>query len=182
MNASGHPATLRLARGDDAEAAELARVHVASWRTTYAGLVAQATLDALDVDAKAARRRAIFARRRGPEDGVTWLAHDHDGALVGFADVGPARDPDLPCSGELYAIYLLRSAQRRGIGARLLRAGVASLRDLGHTSLGVWVLDGNPARRFYEALGGRYVTTKTITIDGRDYQEHGLVWETLDGL
>ncbi len=34
----------------------------------------------------------------------------------------------------------------------------------GITSLLVWVLVGNPARRFYEAMGGLYLREKEIEI------------------
>lgn len=59
------PATVDDARG-------VAEVHVASWQAAYAGLIDQATLDALSVDAREAMwARWIFYERHG------WLA---DGA------------------------------------------------------------------------------------------------------
>ena len=69
--------------------------------------------------------------------------------------------------GELYAIYLLGEHQGRGIGRRFVELVVAWLREQGHESMRVWVLEGNPAQRFYERHG--FVATHRT--DGRGNEE-----------
>lgn len=56
---------------------------------------------------------------------------------------------------------------------------------LAHTgmhSLLVWVLAANPARGFYEALGGQHVHTQAIDIGGLLYEEVAYGWTDLSGL
>jgi hypothetical protein len=44
------------------------------------------------------------------------------------------------------------------------------------TALLLWVLAENPARRFYERLGGQPVSTKTVTIGGVPLTEVAYGW------
>ena len=131
-----------------ADAAAIARVHVATWRVAYAGLVPDAFLAGLSVPANASRWESLLAdpRRR------VWVAGGAEPS--GFAAAGPARDADLPeSSGELYALYVLPSAQRRGTGRALAEAALAWWEPTGR-SVSVWTLTDNAAARaFYAATG-----------------------------
>jgi hypothetical protein len=50
----------------------------------------------------------------------------------------------------------------------------------GFTSTGLWVLTGNgPARRFYEAMGGRAAESRIDTIGGLALDEISYVWDDL---
>src|SRR5256885_7375576 len=82
--------------------------------------------------------------------------------IVGFADGGPSRDRIGGLDGELYAIYLLERSQRRGVGRQLVGAVAARLLEAGLTAMSVWVLAGNPACGFYDALGGRQIGAKAV--------------------
>jgi ribosomal protein S18 acetylase RimI-like enzyme len=66
--------------------------------------------------------------------------------------------------------------QGRGIGRLLFEEVVRRLRAEGFDSMMLWVLAGNPARRFYERMGGKPVRTQTITI-GRELTEIGYGWD-----
>ena len=81
-----------------------------------------------------------------------------DGEIVGFVRAAPvkAKEPDpLGTEAEIFAIYLLAKVKRQGIGRRLMSGVFDHLRSQGFRSVGLWVLKENqPARRFYEALGG----------------------------
>jgi GNAT superfamily N-acetyltransferase len=138
-----------------ADAAEIARVHVASWRAAYRGLLPDRYLERLSVDDRAPTwRRRIDGRR--PGEAV--LVAGRGGAIVGFASAGPTRDRDAdPRSvGEVYAVYLTPEEWGRGAGRRLLERAVAALRDAGFAHAGLWVLETNAhARGFYEHLGWR---------------------------
>jgi len=81
--------------------------------------------------------------------------------------------------GELYAIYLLGEHQGRGIGRRFVELVVAWLREQGHESMRVWVLEGNPAQRFYERLGGKKVGIKVEDIGGHSVTEIAYGWDDL---
>jgi GNAT superfamily N-acetyltransferase len=58
------------------------------------------------------------------------------------------------CCGELYAIYLLPDAWRRGGGTALCMGALEALRHRGLNTVTLWVLRQNgPARAFYERMG-----------------------------
>src|SRR5262249_5639606 len=99
--------------------------------------------------------------------------------LVGFASGGPERTEDPEYAGELSAIYLLESHQRRGIGRRLVQAVVERLAQAGLHSMIVWVLAENPSRRFYEALGGELVRQDKIEIGGVIYDKVAYGWRDI---
>ena len=152
------PVTPRLAMLEDA--AQIARVHVASWRTTYSGLLPDRYLDAMDArDYEESWARTI----RDPFRRSVVFVAEEAGRVAGFASCGQERDGDARYDGELYAIYLLREAQRRGHGRALVEAAAAALALRGMTSMVVWVLRGNaPARAFYERLGGAYLRERPL--------------------
>jgi ribosomal protein S18 acetylase RimI-like enzyme len=148
---------VRLATLDDA--ADIARVHVASWRTTYRGML--------------------------PDDFLASLSEEHytepKGGIVGFASGGRERAGENTFAGELYAIYVLDSAQRLGHGRELVRAIAGALREMGLPDMIVWVLrDNAAARRFYERLGGIYVRAQPITIGSATLEEVSYGWRALD--
>lgn len=166
------PATLE-------DASAIARVHVAAWKTTYAGIVPQAYLDGLDPEA---RTRRWIANLSEPEQGVsrhTLVAQTAEEGIFGFASGGPNRNDDFAFDGELWAIYLLAACQGQGIGRQLVGAIAARLGTQGHRSMLVWVLRDNPARGFYQALGGKQLGEKTIDIGGVPLPEIAYGWSDL---
>jgi GNAT superfamily N-acetyltransferase len=170
---------LRRAVPDDAAA--IAEVQVASWHTTYRGLIADETLDGLSVAARTERWGDIL-RREGRVTVVAEAERDGGRGIVGFVEGGPNRiliPPFDAFSAEMNGLYLLASHQRLGLGRRLVRALSAALLELGHSSLIVWVLETNPARGFYERLGGRFVGAHEIAIDGRPYPDVAYGWDDI---
>ena len=111
---------------------------------------------------------------------LVFVAEDA-GKVVGFASGGRERAGETGYAGELYAIYLLEGAQRYGLGRELFRAVVEGLREMELADLIIWVLrDNQPARRFYERLGGVYVRTQPITIGQAALEEVSYGWRQLD--
>lgn len=158
------------------DAADIAAVHVACWREAYPGLVPDAVLEALDPSRRTDMWRAAIPRGRVfvATDGIE---------VVGFVDSGPQRHAGLPFDAEIYALYVLRRAQWRGLGRRLMKSAAIDLRRDGLASLSLWVLDGNaPARRFYEALGGRVRATRAEQHPAWTARETAYGWDDLAGL
>ena len=85
-------------------------------------------------------------------------------------------------SGELYAIYLLQTAQREGMGRRLVSAVARRLAESGHQSMMVWVLADNPSRGFYEKLGGNPIAEKLVEIAATQLVEVAYGWDDLTRL
>ena len=161
---------IRHAERSDAKG--IARVHVDSWKETYAGILPQEGLDDLGYRG----RENIW---KGLDPAFTFV-DEEDGEIVGFVSVGRERSNDPTFSGELYAIYLLRSHQGRGIGQALFLAGARALRDAGHPALLLWVLSGNPARAFYERLGGVFLRSQPIQFFGAELTEDALGWTDIE--
>jgi ribosomal protein S18 acetylase RimI-like enzyme len=138
------------------DAEELARVHVASWRETYRGLLADAFLARMSEPGFTRRFRRLLT---DPGDSITLVAADRHG-LVGYAQGGPSRRSAIPLANggeaEVATLYLLRQAQGQGLGARLMTETARALAAQGATSLMISVLRDNiRARGFYEHLGGQ---------------------------
>jgi ribosomal protein S18 acetylase RimI-like enzyme len=141
------------------DAGEIARIHVASWRTAYRGLIADAELDGLSVHERTAEWRDRL--RLGVE---TLIAVDA-GAIVGFCAL--RRDAEPPAEPvEIGALYLDPAVLRRGIGSRLMDETLARLRTAGDPAVTLWVLAGNArARAFYVRHG--------FELTGESDQWHG---------
>lgn len=160
------------------DAAAIARVHVATWRSAYRELLTADFLASLDQSQYEER----WARSLGDASARVYVAENADG-VVGFASGGPERAGEAGFSGELYAIYVLPDAQGRGHGRRLVQAVVAGVRELGLKDMIVWVLrDNAPARKFYERLGGMYVREQPITIGSVLLHEVSYGWRSLNDL
>jgi len=139
-----------------ADAAGIAAAHVASWESTYGDILPEAFLAARSESVRLAFWTDILAEN---EPAVfVFVACLEDGSVCGFASGG---------AGELYSLYLLDSAQGRGLGRRLAEA---VLEALGGRAL-VWVLEENPARGFYEHLGGMRVAEKQVDMGGEIFTE-----------
>ncbi|GAB1408432.1 GNAT family N-acetyltransferase [Thermomonas brevis] len=108
---------------------------------------------------------AFYRDALGERGYAAWLAEDADGAAVGYALAGPCALPHpqvQPGDMELKRIYLLKSAQNGGLGARLFDAVEAWLRANGPASIWIGVWSENfGAQRFYQRRGyekaGEYV-------------------------
>ena len=136
------------------DAAAIAKVHVDSWRTTYAGIVPDDFLTKLSYGQRERNWRNILSTPDSTE--FVYVAEDAEGSVIGFASGGPERSGDADYKGELYAIYLLDKYQHKGIGRQLTVAAARRLLQQGFRSMLVWVLAENPSRAFYEALGAEH--------------------------
>lgn len=151
--------TVRLAAPADAEAG--ARLHLACWRESYAGLVAPERLAAVTSD----EQRWVDAwREQLQPTNPRWLAVADD-ELIGFACAGPDRTENNLLGLEVYAIYVRQTWHGTGAGQTLLDVAVGDL------ACSVWVLEENPrAHAFYARNGFRP--------DGRrDYDDALAAWE-----
>jgi len=135
-----------------ADALELGRVHVTSWRETYPGLLPQAYLNRMSPKVHARRFHRDLMRAKAGE--VTLIAEGADGA-VGYANGSLLRGDGRRADAEVFTLYVVRKAQGAGVGRALLTACARVLRAEGAKSLMLFVLSRNlPARAFYERLGG----------------------------
>jgi len=168
---------MNLRAATEADAGQIARVHVLAWQEAYGGILPEEFLASLSVD----RRREMWQSQLadpGLASGIFVVA-SQEGHVVGFSSAGPARGEGLDSDGEVYAIYLLASHQRRGFGRALFHAAANSLYQLGLRSMLLWVLKDNPSRGFYEHLGGRVFREQSLEIGSNQYLEVAYGWPDL---
>ena len=159
-----------------ADADRIAHAHVASWRTTYQGIVSNEILANLSAEERARNWQRQLA---APQPGCFVYVAEQDGNIVGFSSSGPERSGDPTYKGEIYALYLVKECQRQGIGRMLVEASVISLLANGLESMLIWVLRDNPSRRFYEAVGGKFLREQEIEIRGQRLMEAAYGWDNL---
>lgn len=167
---------IRRANPDDAAA--IANVHIKSWRSTYCGLMPDAVLNDLSVERRTAFWRSVTERAKNQ---FVFVVED-ESQIVGFVNGGPPQEADPHYTAELYALYLLEAYQGYGYGKALFKATVKTFVERGHTGMLLWVLSTNPARGFYERLGGLHLKTKPIDIGGVTLTEDAYGWDDLPSL
>ena len=108
-----------------------------------------------------------------------FVAVDDEGQIVGFADGGSERSRDSSYDGELYAIYVLKEHQRKGIGKSLFHHVVSHLASNHFHAMLIWVLNDNPSRYFYESMGGQFIREQSIQIGEQQLRESAYGWRNL---
>jgi GNAT superfamily N-acetyltransferase len=154
----------------------IARAHTASWRTSYRGVLPDAVLDRIDVSQRAASWRKVI----GNPAVLTLVAYDTSQQdIVGLCDAGVSRGAHA-YAGEVYRMYFVHHARRHGLGREMFELVTAWLRSRDLASMVIWVLETNhPARRFYEAMGGRAASRAASSVSGFPVIELAYVWDTL---
>ncbi len=168
-------AIIRPARASDA--AGIARVYVDTWRDTYAGLIPVPAL----VGLSHRRLTQIWAEELArPASGqVVVIANDVASGIVGFGSCGKMRGDALPYKGEVFTLYVLPDFQGDGIGRRMLGRLFATLSARGMNSAVIWVLAANPARFFYQTMGGKLTAVREQRFWGVDLREWAYGWTDL---
>ena len=166
-------ALIREARIEDVDA--IARVHVQAWRETYRGLTPEALLAGLSVEQRAAMWTNVILKTA--EAPCLWVSEE-GGRIVGFGCVGKAHDLALGADGEILAINFLAEVKRRGLGTSLFQHLLGLFKQRGFASAGLWVLSTNePARRFYEVMGGQLGVPRSFDAEGTTLEETSYRWD-----
>jgi len=172
--------TIAVRRAATGDAPAIARVRIDSGRSTYRGLIPDAYLDAMQVEASTALWDRVLTA--GPNTTCVFVV-EHGTDIVGFACGAPLQPAKHGFDSELAAVYLRREFQRAGLGRRLVGAIVKAQRAQAATGLLTWVIAGNKgARAFYEGLGGELIVEQPFQWDGMDLVEAGYGWRDLSAL
>lgn len=152
MSVSVRPATLDDLSGVEAVARE-------TWLATYREYISEADIqDFLQANYSPERLRRSLDRL-----GAGFLVAVEGGQIVGYAMLSLDSDGH----AQLWSIYILPGAQRRGTGQRLWDAQLQHARTLQAGKLVLWVLEGNSAARtFYERQGARHTDNSEFTVGG----------------
>jgi GNAT superfamily N-acetyltransferase len=171
------PERVRIRGGRPDDAAAIARIHVETWRATYAGLVPDAYLVRMTEAGQAFQWERALCRARGLEDVL--VAEAGPSGVVGFGSCGRSRSRHLPFASEVFTLYVAGDHQDRGIGRRLLAGLFELCLGRGMNDALIWVLSGNPSRFFYEAMGGRPVAHQEEPFAGTMLSETAYAWRDL---
>jgi ribosomal protein S18 acetylase RimI-like enzyme len=165
----------KIRRAVPEDAATVGLVQVESWRKTYAGIVPDAYLAALDDEESAVKWKQYIQAGNM----LIFVVEDQWG-IFGFVSGGRLREPIEGYDAELYAIYLMPAGQRRGVGRELAQSLTEALLMEGFSSMIVWVLEQNLLGiSFYKRLGGIQIAQKTIDIGGTVLSELAFGWPVL---
>src|SRR6266545_3928292 len=162
---------IREATVEDSDA--LARVQLRSWRTAYANLLPADYLAHFTHAEQAQDWRDMLSDETHDP---LYVAESAAGEVVGYVLGRTEASWDGPYTSELVALHVLQPYQRQGIGRGLIAAVAAELKRQGHSALMLSVLAANPARAFYERLGGRLLGEKQVEI-----WEHTIAAEVVYG-
>ena len=108
------------------------------------------------------------------------MVAEAESQVVGFVSFGPTRTPQLPYSGEVYALYVAIDWQGQGLGRRLLATALDALAKEGHRGAMLWVLAANPSRFFYEAMGGERASERVERFAGAELEELAYGWPDVE--
>ena len=150
------------------DAGGIAGVHVRTWQSAYLGIVPDAYLRALSIDARTASWQANLTAA-SPE---VWVAEKH-AEVVGWIAFGKSRDADASAdTGEVEALYVLPAYWSTGVGRTLWEKAYLRLQARGFRRATLWVLADNArAIRFYSAAGFAPSLERAIEIGGKSLLE-----------
>lgn len=150
------------------DAADIAKVYVDTWRSTYAAILPHRPLLSMSRERQA--REWVWTIRNLAEAQPVIVAAEAVG-VVGFTSFGPSRPVNRPAGGrfagddganvgEIYTLYVRPEFQEQGVGRRLLTAAFEMMVARGYDRSFLWVLRDNPSRYFYERVGGKAVAER----------------------
>jgi L-amino acid N-acyltransferase YncA len=166
--------SVRFAKPDDADA--IARVYIEAWHDTYPAILSKQLLCAMTPKGQTARWRASI-KANGRERVL--IADDPKCGVIGMTSFGPSRDGELGFDGEVYTLYVDPAHFGCGVGRSLLTGAFDALRAREFSSCVIWAHAANPARFFYEALGGRLIAERTTRMMGDPVRETAFGWRKL---
>ena len=167
--------TVNYRRANFKDARGVAKVHVKSWRKSFAGIVPQKFLDNLTVE----KRERAFRQRFDEADYKMFVAETASDGIVGFADFGKARASEFDFEAELYAIYLSPEFQRKGIGENLFRLCQKEMIADRINSMYLMALAVSPYKSFYEKMGGEIVAKGNHFLALVEYETVIYGWKNL---
>lgn len=150
---------IKIRKANWEDCANLAKVQVDNYRLNYAGFLPQVYLQQFSYEEQEQDWKDWMITH--PED-VLVIAETENEEMVGYAlgKAGLTNITTYDC--ELTALHVSPKWQKKGIGRQLVREVASEFVNSGCKSMMLWVIDKNPARIFYERLGGQIVGEKTI--------------------
>lgn len=157
------------------DVANIAKVHVASWQSTYKGIINEKYLRNLSIE----QRTELWIKNIQNIDNTILVAVENN-QIVGFASGASARDDEYPSyDGDVTAIYFYKEFQGKGLGKRLIYKLFVKLKERGFKNAIVKVLADNHNKNFYEKLGAKRIDQSVIQIGEEKLTLLTFAWDEL---
>ena len=160
------------------DAAAVAKVHAASWKATYRGILPDTYLDTeVDVERADYWQSALDTRRYR----IVKLARV-SGEVAGL--IALHDDPeDEGYDFTIEHLHILPGYKGQGLGRYLMKSAAETAQAGGAENLCLWVFEENVAAiGFYERLGGMTDAHGTDKFAGGDAPDRRIGWHDLDKL
>ncbi|MBO5477407.1 MAG: GNAT family N-acetyltransferase [Clostridia bacterium] len=161
---------IRKARVEDA--LQIAIVNVYTWKTQYSGLMPE---DVIDNRVANVEQMAMKNKQRIIDDD-NYIVAEVDGTIVGFTRYAKSTYKDYENAGEIFALYLLKGFNGKGIGRKLFEAAKDELKRAGYNKMIIKCLKGNPTLDFYKYMGGKVIGEDKMIIDNAVLEEDVLMY------
>lgn len=129
----------------------IAHIVTVSWNETYKEIVDKTLLKNLKNNEN---ERVNNSVAKFDENDNNIFVLEVDKKIVGFINIGKTNYRNYSNCGEIYALYILNSFHGKGLGKKLVEAGIQELKKLNCDKMIIGCLEGNPSNKFYEHIGG----------------------------
>lgn len=178
---------VKIRKAEIKDVEEIVDVMYRTWRTTYSDIVNEKYLS--EREGKREVRISKMKDAINKQD-IEAIKTYHcvvldNGKVIGFAVYGRYREEDaysLKNAGEIYAIYILKEYQGKGIGKKLVNYVVTDLISEYYEKVVIWALKDNPSTNFYKKIGGDRRFTKNIEMGEQIVEEVGVVYDEINKL
>ncbi len=169
---------IEIKKPDIQNVAEIIKVNIDTWKTTYRSIVSDEYLDSLNChDEKRIERSIKQIQENNP-----YLIALVNGKIVGMLTYGKSRADKHKESGEINAIYVLKEYQGNGIGKKLFLEAVNYLVKDSFDSMIIGCLEGNPSNNFYIKMGGKLEYKTECIIGEKNYIENMFYFNNINAL
>jgi GNAT superfamily N-acetyltransferase len=132
------------------DAKTMGKIMAACWKQAYRGIIPDSYLRTVTAQSRAKRFCADIPLY--PERAYWMICAD--GKPAGVIILAPCEDNELPDTGEIMAMYLLRPYWRTGLAQKVIGRALEWMRDKGFRQAVLWVLEDNArALKFYRKCG-----------------------------
>jgi ribosomal protein S18 acetylase RimI-like enzyme len=162
------------------DAPAIAKVHIDSWFSTYCRML---PIDFLKENSNQEKWEKIWTGILTAKDSKKIIKiAESDDKIKGYINCSKTFTEDLIdiTEFEIHGLYLIKSAQRAGIGKALFKSALTDLAIMNVSSVGLWVFNDNEAVTFYRKLGGEELPLKSfVEINSVKFQRKFFIWKNI---
>ena len=130
---------------------DIAKAQVLAWKKTFKGILSDKLLSNLIVEKFEENWKRILLQKE--RKNFIWLNEYEEG--LGFISFGKPKDKNELADFEIYGIYVHPQYWKKGIGFKLMKYGINSMKKLNPSAkIVLWTMRGNKlSQSFYNRFG-----------------------------